>query len=176
MTAIHGFSIIEKRDGLRFQHFPKRSTVKTYDLVKCRVMDLARDRRLKHLPTREFEIWDGINPISRIIIGKGVYRETPYLLQPTHWRERVGYERDHQLAVRNRIKNQSVGRKRGDISEWIKAGPMDRVLCTKGNTESYKKEEKIITRTMGMTSKPFECVSPWVKEFREYVKKPTINL
>jgi len=117
--ALHGFRIVETRAGKRIEHFPLR-TAKRYELAKCRIMDLCRDRRFKHLPERFFEIWDGITAVMKITVeSSGRYHEKDYLLKPRDMIEIQGYERDWDIYTRPRLKNQKTGRDTSDISKWI---------------------------------------------------------
>jgi hypothetical protein len=168
MKATHGFSIIEHRDGLKIAHYPKRS-VQQYETAKCRVLALARDRRLKHLSERTFHIWDGTNPVSKITVKRnGSYVEVPYLLQPLTYEvelangtlyrspafiQKMGYDLDYKKSTRSRLKNQRVGRDASDLSSWIKAKPLDKVPCTIVGKPNYTMSERIIQRSHGSTER-----------------------
>jgi len=136
--ATHGYSIVERRDGHRIDHYPRRST-NNFEVAKVRILALARDIRLKHLPERVFEVWDGVDAICKFkVASDGRYRIVPYLLQPTNQKEVADLEQDYWLSVKNRVKNQKNGRDRGDITSWIAQKPMDAVSCKMVDKSSWK--------------------------------------
>jgi hypothetical protein len=149
MKARHGFQIIERRDGHRINHYRLRPT-NQFDVVKVRILGLARDIRLKHLPERVFEVWDGIDAICRMKVkSDGSYAITPYLLQPIGKKEENLLEDDYRLSIRNRKENQVIGRRRGDTTAWLKAEPLDRVPCRIVEKSSWVAREKTVSRKFG---------------------------
>ena len=146
--ATHGYRIYENRDGIRIDCF-KRS-VSRYEIAKCRIFDLCRDVRLKHLEKRYFEVWDGIDAVSRVIVDRdGAYVEVPYLLPARTAKEQMEMDKDYMIATRNRLKMQKVGHVRGDITSWIKQGAGEKVLCRIIEKSSYVPGTKTLTRTFG---------------------------
>jgi len=146
--ATHGYRIYENRDGIRIDCF-KRS-VSRYEVAKCRIFDLCRDIRLKHLEKRYFEVWDGIEAVSRVIVdADGAYVEVPYLLPALTGREQMGIDKDYMLATRNRLKQQKVGHVRGDMTSWIKQGAGEKELCHIVGKDEYVPGTKTLTRTFG---------------------------
>lgn len=165
--AIHGFRIVEIRNGERIAHF--RRTVKTYSLVRARIFDLLRDRKTKHLTERKFEIWDGTNPVSIMKLDAMGIHDLPFLL-PT----RNDYlERDRAYLNRNKLKKQQVGASRGDISSWIKEAPMDKVLCRMILPESQEISSRVVSRSMATCettpNRLKECFDPGKKRDEEWL-------
>ena len=146
MRAVHGFSIVERRDGLRVNHYRNRPS-NSIDVVKVRILALARDIRLKHLPERTFEVWDGIDAICKMIVkSDGSYHIKPYLLPASNLKEEAMLDRDRDLAKRNSRNNQRVGRVAGDMTSWIKAEPLDRVVCRMVEKSSFVGSVKCTSR------------------------------
>lgn len=165
--AIHGFRIVETREGQRIEHF--RRTARTYDLVRARVFDLLRDRRYRDLPVRRFEIWDGINAVSVITVDSMGIHDNPFLL-PT----RADYlDRDAYYANRNKIKKQQIGASRGDITSWVKQAPLDKVLCRKILPEkqeiSSRKVSRSLARCETTPDRLKECFTPGKKQSDEWL-------
>ena len=150
MKALHGFRIVERRNGQRIEHYPKR-TAKNMDVVKVRIQGLAHDIRFKHLAVREFEVWDGIDAKFIIAVkASGEMSARSYLLQPLNLKEAAAYERDYQnLVVNPRLNNQRTGRVAGDMTSWIKANPLDRVVCKMVDKSSWVGSSKIVSRKLG---------------------------
>jgi len=147
-NATHGYRIYENRDGIRIDCF-KRS-VSRYEVAKCRIFDLCRDIRLKHLEKRYFSVWDGIEAVSKIIVDKdGMYHEVPYLLPALTGREQIGIDKDYALATRNRLKKQIVGMRAGDITSWIKQGAGEAIPCRMIEKSTYQPGTKTLTRRFG---------------------------
>lgn len=146
--ATHGYRIYEDRDGIRIDCF--RRSVSKYEVAKCRIFDLCRDVRLKHLEKRYFSVWDGIDAVSKIIVDRdGAYVEIPYLLPARTLKEQSEMDKDYMFATRNRLKMQKVGHVRGDITSWIKQEAGAKVLCRIIDKSSYVPGIKTLTRTFG---------------------------
>lgn len=124
--AIHGFNIYENRNGERMRHFPKKSCNK-YLTARCRIFDLMRDRKYRG-SARNFEIWDGIDAISRISFKEnGNVIEKDYMAVAVKGTiEFIERDRDWEIYMKPRRKNQKTGRDASDISKWIGAGHKDR--------------------------------------------------
>jgi hypothetical protein len=162
-NATHGYRVFENRSGYRIDCFPR--SVSRYEVAKCRIFDLCRDIRLKHLETREFEIWDGNNPISKVTVKKdGSYVDRDYLLTPVSisvkltngeefklsaYRQAEGYDRDYRIATRPRLKRQKVGRSAGDITRWIGKEAGEKELARMIDKSTYVPSKKVLTRTFG---------------------------
>ena len=147
--ATHGYSIVERRDGYRINHYAKRPT-NNFEVAKVRILALARDIRLKHLPERVFEIWDGIDAICKFkVASDGRYRIVPYLLQPSNKREENHLEQDYWLSIKNRVKNQRNGKDRGDITSWVVKDPIGDVPCRMIDKNSWKQTFATKSRVFG---------------------------
>lgn len=161
MKAIHGYRIIEIRNGQRIEHFPHR-TVKNYEVARIRIVDLVRNKKWS-APIRYFEIWDGMTALTKITVtGRNIVAK-PYLLQPRDFREAEGYERDFEIYRRPRVKNQKVGNTPGDLTNWVKCGAIDKKLCTIGNKANYSAPEKIISRTQNKPERLAQIFAPKVQ-------------
>jgi len=155
MRALNGYHIIEIREGEKIRHFPSRSTVNQYSTAKCRVMDLLRDRRFKHLGERHFEIWDGISAVMKITaFPDGTYVEKSYLLKPKNMIEAQGYERDWNNYYRPRLKNQRTGKSSADISSWVMSSAKDpgKFDSSISRVKASKESERTYTRWSGRLS------------------------
>ena len=159
MIAIHGFRIVELRKNQRIEQFPHR-TARSYAAAKARIVDLSRDRRMKHLGNRVFEIWDGLTAISIVTISDIEIVDRPYLL-PT---ENRYLDADRYYSIRNRIKKQNVGRVRGDITSWIKQNAIDPVLCRKILPASQEISSRVVSRSLARSEatpeRLKECFTP----------------
>jgi len=146
--ATHGFILYERIDGDRVRHF-RKSTATMYFIAVARVHDLVRSQ--KWADKRVFEIWDGITPISLITCtkdnGRINYADRDYLLQPSDKREALGYEADYQEATAYKRKI-TCGPRTGDLTSWIKKAPLDRVLCTIVDKESFVMGKKFTERSL----------------------------
>jgi hypothetical protein len=148
MKARFGFSIVERRDGFRLNHYANRPA-KEFEVAKVRIMALCRDIRLKHLSERVFEVWDGIDPICVMTVhSDGKYFVKPYLLPVYTKKEKANRERDYFLSVKGRRNNQQTGRVAGDMTSWIKAEPKERVLCKMVDKSSWKASTKCVSRKL----------------------------
>lgn len=146
--ATHGYRVYEYRDGIQIDCF-RKSTL-NYEVAKCRIFDLCRDIRLKHLEQRCFAIWDGINAVSKITVLKsGNYSEVPYLLPALTKKQQMGLELDYHLTTRYRLRNQSVGHKTGDITKWIVKDPGDFVEHANIRKDGYRLGTKSVSRVFG---------------------------
>jgi hypothetical protein len=146
MKAKHGFSIVERRDGLRIRHYARRPA-NDFEVAKYRIICLARDIRLKHLSERTFEVWDGIDAVCKMVVfSSGEYRVIPYLL-PT-----VAHllDKDREIVLRRKVKSQRVGNDCGDLTSWIKEKPMDRELLTKISKDTWTEQKKTTSRRLGV--------------------------
>jgi hypothetical protein len=146
MISVHGFRIVEIRNGQRIDCFHNRPTVRKYSVARIRVFDLARDRRWSHLAIRKFEIWDGIKPIKKFVFeNRQLVSEKDYLLF-TLKRE---LDKDYELSVRNR-KIKQYGHVRGDLNLWIKDDQrLPRELAQMALAKDYNPCEKQIKREFG---------------------------
>ena len=146
--ATHGYRIYENRDDIRIDCF-KRS-VSRYEVAKCRIFDLCRDVRLKHLEKRYFSVWDGIEAVSKVIVERdGSYHEIPYLLPARTAKEQMEMDKDYMIATRNRLKMQKVGHVRGDMTSWIKQEAGERELCRIIEKSTFVPGTKTLTRVFG---------------------------
>ena len=168
-NATHGYSIIEIRNGRRIAHFEKRSA-KTYELARIRIIELNHDRRYKQMD-RRFEIWDGINPISVIKFTDTEIIEKPYLLPPRSLQEGLDLEKDYTMSVRNRLKNQTIGKKTGDLTSWILQEAGDRELCKIVHKSNFKSVEKTISRTFSEHGDVKKCFTPGEAKSQEWLTK-----
>jgi hypothetical protein len=168
--AYYGYRIVEIRNGARIEHYPHR-TVKTFDVARVRVISLCHDRKYKHLPERKFEIWDGVTPVSVLTVTKTEIFEKPYLLQPRNGREQIQYDRDYELSIRNRRKNQKVGRDASDISSWIKQKPLDPELCKMIYPSGYVSKQKDCTRLHENHDRMVKSFVPGESKDREWLVK-----
>jgi hypothetical protein len=166
--AIHGFRIVEMLKGQRIERFPHK-TAKRYSIARARIVDLARDLRMKHLGNRVFEIWDGLTAVSIITISDVEIVDRPYLL-PT---EKYLLDADRYYSIRNRIKKQNVGRVRGDITSWIKQDAIDPVLCRKILPESQelscRTKSRSLARSEVAPGRLKECFIPGEVKSKEWL-------
>lgn len=146
--ATHGYRVYEYRDGIQIDCF-RKSTL-NYEIAKCRIFDLCRDIRLKHLEKRYFAIWDGIEAVSKISVHRnGAYVEIPYLLPALTRKEQIGLNLDYKLSARYRLRNQSVGRKAGDITNWLVKEPGDFTEHVNIRKDGYRLSKKTVSRVFG---------------------------
>lgn len=142
MRAYYGYRILEFRDGKKRVHFPRRPVVNDYEIARCRIFDLMR---LFRGQTREFQIWDGINPVSKLRFEKGRFiSESPVFTEYSQ-KEADAIWADSQKA---RLKNQRVGMKPGDLSHWIKKESEKEVLLRRLNKDGYVQKERLTKRSL----------------------------
>lgn len=144
MKAKHGFSIIERRNGKRIYHYATRSA-RNFDVVEIRIRGLCHDIRFKHLPERVFEIWDGIDPLYIIsVTSEGDSFSKSYLKPEYNYIK----DRDYEISMRTRKNNQQTGRVRGDITNWLKAEPLERIPCKMVESSTWKASTKCVSRKL----------------------------
>jgi hypothetical protein len=101
---------------------------------------------------REFQIWDGINPISKLTFVKGHLVSEQDLLIPFYKDDRKNKLEEEAIwkeHMKPRIKNQKTGRTAGDMTSWIKKEAGEKVLATMGNKEAWIDSEPLFKRSLG---------------------------
>ena len=141
--SVHNFQIYEVRETRRVQHYSLR-TIKTESLARLKVIELARDRRFRHL-TRNFELWDGTLSKTKITILRGkILSERAYLLPE----KKYNLDKDYELYKKPSLRNAKVGITTGDLTSFIAKGVIDKVICTIGNKSEWTENQKVTSRRL----------------------------
>lgn len=148
--AYYGFILYERVEDLRIRHFRKASA-KQYVVAEARIHDLVRSQRWSG--TRVFEIWDGINAISKITCSRENDSKSvnfvvkDYLLTPKKGtREFIGYEQDLYEATKYKRTSKFGGS--NDVNKWIADKPKEKVICQICDKTSWTKQEKLYNRSL----------------------------
>jgi len=137
-----GFNLYEYVDGVRFQHFRKHSVL-YYEVAIARIHDLVRNKYWSE--PRSFEIWDGINYISKVICSRTDEGRTSITIIDAV--PEKAYEKDLEIATRYK-KTSKYGAVAADTTNWIKKGALDRVPVMMIDKTSWIKTDKMTSRSL----------------------------
>ena len=111
------YHVYEDVGDFKYQRMFGKGSFKNLAVARCKLMELAR----RNIGIRKFLIWEDMKPILHFFMeGRDWWERNFPQVKPEH------REQDLAIVDRRRRKGIRVGFQKGDLTGWIRRGPINR--------------------------------------------------